>query len=69
MKEYIFVLGMSILFVIVVSHWNFVTAISAEKTPANVTLYTQSSNYSHPHTQLKFSTDTSSYLHWKLSGR
>jgi len=73
MKEYIFILGISLLLLIVVSQWNFVTAVNAPnselKTHANVTLYTENSNYSHPNTPLKFSPDTSNYLKWKLSGR
>jgi len=73
MKGFSYVLGTSILFLMVLSHWNFVTAVSstnsAVKTPANVTLFTENSNISHPHNTLQFSPDTSSYLHWKLSGR
>jgi hypothetical protein len=68
MKGNIFVLGISILFLIVVT-----TAVSPSstiaKTPANVTLYAGNSNYSHPNTPLQFSPDISLYLHWKLSGR
>ena len=73
MKGYIFILGISILYLIVVSQSNFVNAVntpnSVVKKPANLTLYTENPNILHPSTSLQFSPDTSSYLHWKLSGR
>jgi hypothetical protein len=67
MKEYIFAIGISILFLVVVSQWNFVTAVnSVLKKPANTTAYTENSQSKTP---LTFSPDTSNYLKWKLSGR
>ena len=70
MKGYSFVLGISIIFLIVVSYWNFVTATNpVVKTPANVTLFSENTNNSHPLTPLMFSNDTSNYVQWKLSGR
>jgi hypothetical protein len=70
MKAYSLMLGSSILFLILVSNWNFVTAATSNVVkPVNITAFTENSNTSHPHTPLVFSRDTSSYIHWKLSGR
>lgn len=69
MNRYSLVLSISILFLIVLSHWNFVAAVNpVVKELANTTLFTENSNASQSST-ISFSNDTSNYVQWKLSGR
>jgi hypothetical protein len=77
MKGCNFILGTSILLLIVVSYWDFVHAVNPThtnsaivKTPTNATvLLDNNSNVSQPRTPLLFSQDTSSYINSNLSGR
>lgn len=74
MKRRSFILGTSILLLILVSHWNFVNAVNPTNstiviTPANATVLENNTNVSQPRTPLLFSQDASIYIDSNLSGR